>query len=108
MQVSPYLNFPGNCREAFEFYEELLGGKIENIQTHANSPMQNQHADWGDKILHVTMKIGDTTLSASDAPPDYYQKPAGFYVTLGVEKPDDADRIYNALKDGGSVQMPIQ
>ncbi len=108
MQVSPYLNFPGNCKEAFDFYAKVLGGKIETMQTHADSPMKDERADWGDKILHVTMKVDDTTLSGSDAPPEYYHKPEGFYVTLGIEKPADADRIYNALKDGGSVQMPIQ
>ncbi len=108
MQVSPYLNFPGNCSEAFDFYAKVLGSKIENLLTHADSPMKDQHADWGDKVLHVTMKVDDAILSGSDAPPEYYHKPEGFYVTLGIEKPADADRIYNALIDGGSVHMPIQ
>jgi PhnB protein len=108
MQVSPYLNFPGTCKEAFEFYAKVLGGKIEMMQTHADSPMKDQHAGWGDKILHVTMKVGGAVIMGSDAPPSYYNKPQGFYVSLGIEKPADADRIYNSLLDGGSIQMPIQ
>ena len=110
MNVSPYLNFPGNCREAFQFYEKLFGAKIEMMQTHGESPMENQPwgEGWKDKILHVTMKVGDTILMASDAPPDYYHQPQGFYVSLSMENPEDADRIYNALTQGGSIQMPIQ
>jgi PhnB protein len=109
MQVHPYLNFNGNCKEAFQFYEKALGGKIEMIQTHEDSPMKDHvPPNWNEKILHARMRIGDTILMASDSPPDAYRKPQGLYVSLNIEEPEDADRIYNSLVKGGSAQMPIQ
>jgi PhnB protein len=109
MRVNPYLNFGGNCKEAFTFYADKLGGKIEMIRTHAESPMKDHvPPGWGDKILHVRMKVGDSIIMGSDAPPGSYHKPQGFYISLDIEKPEDADRIYNALMAGGSAEMPIQ
>ena len=109
MKVNPYLNFNGNCREAFELYEKVLGGKIEMMQTHGESPMADTvPPDWKDAILHVRMKLGDDILMASDAPPDRYHKPEGFYVSLSIDKPEEADRIYNALSENGKIDMPIQ
>lgn len=61
----------------------------------------------GQKILHARLKVGDTTLLASDAPPGSYQKPAGFRVSVQTGTPEEADQAFNALADGGTVQMPI-
>lgn len=110
MQLSPYLNFNGNCAEAFRFYEQCLGGTIESMRTHGDSPMAGQVPPaWNDRILHARMIVGDTVLMASDAPPDMYQPPANsMYVSIAVDNPEDADRIYGALADQGTVQMPIQ
>ena len=60
------------------------------------------------KILHASLKIGDTVLMASDAPPDRYEKPKGFSVSLVLDDTSEAERIFKALSEGGSVQMPIQ
>ena len=109
MQINPYLNFNGDCKEAFEFYAKVLGGKIEMMQTHAESPMAGKvPPDWGDKIIHARLKVGDTLLMASDIPPQNYQKPQGLWVSLAVDSPADADRIFNALTEKGTIQMPIQ
>jgi PhnB protein len=109
MELSPYLNFNGNCAEAFTLYAQCLGGKIEMMQTHGDSPMAGQVAPgWNDKILHARMVFGDTALMASDAPPEMYEPPRGIYVSINVDTPEDADRIYGTLSDQGTVQMPIQ
>ncbi len=109
MQVNPYLLFNGNCEEAFKFYEQVLGGKIKAMLTHAGTPME-QHVppEWRNKIMHVYLVVGDEALMGSDAPPDHYQKPQGFSVSLQIKDPADAERIFHALSEKGSVQMPIQ
>jgi PhnB protein len=109
MELTPYLNFNGDCREAFEFYATCLGGTIVMMQTHGESPMKDQTPPgWQDKILHVRMTVGKATLMGSDAPPQYAAKPQGFAVSLTVEKPEDADRIFAQLAENGNVKMPIQ
>lgn len=109
LQINPYLTFAGTCREAFELYEKCLGGKIQMIQTHGESPMAGHVSpEWRDKILHVSMKVGDNILMGSDAPPERYQAPQGIAVSLQLHDPAEADRIFNELSKGGRVDMPIQ
>ena len=109
MQLNPYLLFNGNCEAAFKFYEKVLSGKIEGMLTHAGTPAEEHvPAEWRDKILHARMTIGDAVLMASDAPPGRYDKPKGFSVSITLKKPADAERIFNALAENGSVQMPFQ
>ncbi len=105
MKINPYLHFNGTCAEAFKFYEKILGGKIQMAMPfgdHAPSP------DWKDKIMHSGMTVGDITLMGTDAPPQYFQKPEGFRVSLAVDLPAEADRIFSGLSDGGTVDSPIQ
>jgi PhnB protein len=109
MQINTYLTFNGQCGAAFKFYEQCLGGKIEMIMTHADSPMAEQvPPDWRDKIMHVRMTVGDQVLMGSDAPPEHYEEPKGFSVSIGVDNPADAERIFNALAANGTVRMPLQ
>ena len=109
MKVDPYLNFNGDCAEAFRFYEQVLGGQITFMQTHGDSPMAGQvSADWQDKVMHVSLQVGDQVIMGSDAPPPYYEKPQGFSVSLGMKDPAEAERIYNAFKEGGQVKMELQ
>jgi PhnB protein len=109
MELNPYLNFNGQCEAAFKFYEKCLGGKIVMMMTHGQSPMADQTPpEWRDKIMHVRMTVGDKVLMGSDAPPQYYQKPQGFSVSLSVTDPADAERKFNALAQNGTVQMPLQ
>lgn len=108
MQVHPYLNFNGDCAEAFRFYERLLGGTLE-MQTHGESPIAGDvPSEWHDRILHARMTVGDTVLMASDSPPEYYEKPQGLYVSLNVDNPADAERIFHALAENGTVKMPFE
>jgi len=108
MQINPYLSFNGDCEEAFKFYEQCLGGKIEFMMTHEQSPMAGETpAEWLKKIMHARLSVGDQVLMASDAPPGRYETPRGLWVSLGIKNAADADRIFAALAAGGAVCMPI-
>jgi PhnB protein len=109
MQLNPYLTFNGQCEAAFKFYEKVLGGKIEAMMTYGSSPMAEQTpSDWRNKIMHARMTVGDKMLMASDAPPDRYEAMKGIMVTLGIDNPGEAERIFHALSANGAVQMPLQ
>lgn len=109
MNISTHLGFNGNCDEAMKFYESTFGGKINFKMTWAESPMCDQvGADFQDKIMHQSLKVGDTIIMGADAPPGRYQKPQGIVVSVSVPDADDAKRVFDALAEGGSVQMPFQ
>jgi PhnB protein len=109
MELTPYLTFDGRCREAFEHYARVTGGTIEMMLSHTESPVADQvPKEWGPMIMHARLRVGNGVLMGSDAPPDRRQTPQGFSVSLGVEKPAEAERIFNGLADGGSVTMPLQ
>jgi PhnB protein len=109
MQINPYLNFNGQCEAAFKFYEKALRGKIIAMMTHAQTPMaEKAPPDWQNKIIHARLTVGDQVLMGSDAPPGRYEKPGGIFVTLGIKDPAEAERVFHALAEGGTVSMPIQ
>ena len=109
MQVNPYLNFNGQCAEAFRFYEQVLGGKIEGMMTYGESPMGGEvPAESRDRVLHARLVVGDQALMASDSPPEMYQKPQVLHISLNVEQPADAQRIFDALAENGTVTMPFE
>lgn len=109
MQLNPYLNFDGQCREAFTAYERILGGKIEMMQTHGESPMPDHVSpEARDRILHVRLAVGDAVLLGSDTPPGEPPNPQGFALSLSIDTPAEAERIFNGLSDGGKVDMPLQ
>ena len=109
MELAPYLIFNGDCEAAFRSYEQLLGGKIEMMMTHGESPMAGETPPgWKDKIMHVRMMVRGQALMASDAPPGRYEKPQGSWVSLSVDSTADAERIFKAFADGGTVVMPLE
>ncbi len=109
MQLNAYLTFNGQCEAAFKFYERCLGGKIEMMMTHGESPMANQvPPEWRGKVMHSRLVVGGNVLMGSDAPPDRYNAPKGFSVSLSVDDPAQAERIFHALQEKGTVQMPLQ
>ena len=109
MQLNPYLFFNGQCEAAFKFYAELLGGKILAMMTHAGTPAENQvPPEWREKIIHARMVIGEQLLMGSDAPPGHFHQPQGFSVSLLVDEPEDAERIFHTLAENGTVKMPLQ
>jgi PhnB protein len=110
MQVNPYIFFNGNCRGAFEFYAKVLNGRIEAMITHAETPASGSvDESWQSKILHARLALGDRALMASDSPPQYGEaNPSGFYVQLELETPEEAERVFNAFAEGGSIRMPME
>jgi PhnB protein len=109
VKLSPYLSFNGDCEAALKFYQRCLGGKIVGMFTYVGSPMAAQvPPEWGKKIMHATFSLGDQTFGAADAPPGSYTRPQGVALTLHVDAPADADRIFGNLAQKGTVQMPIQ
>src|SRR5215212_1005226 len=109
MQVNPYLTFNGRCEEAFNFYQQCLGGKIEAMIPHEGTPAaEHVPPEWRSKIMHARLVFGGQVLMGSDAPPGRYEQPKGISITIGLSDPAEAERIFNALAKGGNVGMPIQ
>jgi PhnB protein len=108
MQLNPYLFFNGQCEAAFKFYEKVLGGKIVVMMPHEGTPAAAQvPPEWLKKIIHARLAVGDKVLMGSDAPPDRYQETKGFSVSIGVDTPAEAERIFHALSENGKVHMPM-
>ncbi len=109
MQLNPYLTFKGQCEAAFKYYEKCLGAKIVCMITHGETPVAKEvPPEWQKKIIHARLNVGDQVLMGSDAPPDRYERSKGFSVMLGVKEPAEAERVFRALSEKGSVTMPIQ
>jgi PhnB protein len=109
MNLSAHVSYNGRCEEAFKYYEKHLGGKILRMMTHAGTPAEGHvPAEWKQKIMHGQIQIDDSILMGVDAPPGRYQPAAGYSVSLNVTTGADAERIYAALSDNGTVQMPMQ
>ncbi len=109
MKLLTYLNYGGNCEQAFRFYEQHLGGKITMMMTHGQQPGLNDvPPDWKNAILHARISIGETELMGADIPPDRFQPMRSAYLSLLVGSIDEAERIYALLSDGGQIFMPMQ
>src|SRR5262245_8745559 len=106
MQIAPYLIFDGDCRQAFEFYHQCLGGEIVAMMDH-NIPEMLEHVpeSWRDKILHARLVIGSTTIMGSDNRPGETGRKYGFSVSISVDEPAEAEKIFAALSQGGSITM---
>ena len=108
MTIHPYVNFNGNCEAAFNFYAKVLDGKIIFKMTHGESPMaQNVGPEWQGKIMHATVEVAGQLIQGMDAPPEYFKTPAGFSLALSVKEVAEAERLFAALAEGGSVQMSL-
>lgn len=103
MKLDMYVNYPGNCEEAFRFYEEHLSGKITGISLHGENP--NMPAGWKTKVLHARIEIGDAVLMGADIPGAEPMRSA--YLTLRLDTAAEAERIYSVLTNGGEVFMKM-
>jgi PhnB protein len=109
MKLYTYLNYGGNCRQAFEFYEEHLGGRITSVATHGEVAEPNTiPPDWKNAVLHARMELGDTVLLGADIPPDRFQPMRSAYLTLMVDSDAEANRIYALLTEGGQIFMAME
>ena len=109
MKLNAYLNFPGNLEEAFRYYEKHLGAKILFMMRWNQMPgpdaAKYTPPGFTDKVLHASMALADTVVMASDGPKVDPMRSA--YLSLTVDSNEEAERIYNALADGGEVFMAI-
>ena len=106
MRLDIYVNYRGTCEEAFRFYEQLFSGKLLNIARHSMAPNPAIPADWQDKVLHAQLRIGATVLMGADIPDAEPMRSA--YATLTLDTEQEAERVYDALKDGGEVFMKME
>lgn len=112
MKIVTSISFPGTCREAFEFYAQVLGGKITAAMPYGDGPPEMpvppQIRDW---LMHCWLQVGDQALMGSDMHPDYasdMHKPKdGFDVTLHTPDVAEGRRVFEALSEGGEVRMPF-
>ncbi|HET9399951.1 MAG TPA: VOC family protein [Candidatus Acidoferrales bacterium] len=109
MRLNSHLQFNGQCAEAFSFYAKCLSGQIGMMLTYADTPMASDVAPaFRTKIVHATLSIGDQILQGADTTPDRYQRPAGVSLSVEIEDPVEAERVFRALLEKATVQMPIQ
>ena len=109
MQLNTYLNYGGNCEQAFRFYEQHLGGKIVMLMRHGEQPNASSVApEWKNAVLHARMTLGGTDLLGADIPPDRFQPMRSAYLTLSVTSADEAERVYQLLTDGGEIFMKME
>jgi PhnB protein len=108
MRLDIYVNYRGKCEEAFRFYEQHLGGTVTGIVRHGEQPSANPNipADWKEKILHARIEIGDTILMGADVPIAEPMRSA--YLTLTLDREEDAERTYAVLSEGGEIFMKME
>jgi PhnB protein len=109
MRLYTQLNFGGNCREAFRFYEQHLGGKVTVMMSRSEAPGLDPGAPGGsqDAIIHARVTIGQTELIGNDVPAETFQPIRSAYLYLAVDSAEEAERVFAVLKDQGQVYMPL-
>lgn len=113
MKSITYLFFNGQCQKAFKFYEQCLGGNIVDLMTYGDTPADSSMAehvspDMCHKIMHAYFTVGDVELMGSDSPSEHFEKPQGFSVSLQFKDAAEAERIFHALAENGTVKMPLE
>jgi len=109
MRISPHLCFDGQCREAIQLYQKLLGGTIQTMLTYGESPMASStDPGWHDRIVHATLVLDEIELTGVDMMPGSYRRPQGFFVTLTVDEATRAKDIFGSLSQGGTIQVPFE
>jgi PhnB protein len=110
--INPYLNFDGNCEQAFDFYRSVFGGEYLELQRFKDVPPEAQlPAAEGERIMHVALPIGGgTVLMGSDRPSSMGTGTFGnnYHVSIQAEDDAETDKLFNGLSAGGQVTMPLQ
>jgi len=108
MKTDLHLVFSGQCREAFAFYERTFNTKVSFTMTFGEAPEGAPvPPDGKDLILHTSMPLGSITLMGCDAPKGREATIGGFQISVSDPSSDEVERLFDALKAGGSVQMPL-
>ena len=108
MQVQPYLFFDGRTEEAIEFYRSALGAEVTFLMRFKECPEKSSIPPGAaDKVMHASLRIGDTTVMASDGDCQGRANFQGISLSLTASDEAEAERLFNALADGGQVQVPL-
>jgi len=108
MQVQPYLFFDGRCDEAIAFYRGALGAEVISLLRFKESPDPGMCPPGaGDKVMHASFRVGETTVMASDGRCEGTPTFPGFALSLTLPTEAEAERLFGALGDGGQVHMPL-
>ncbi len=108
MLVQPYLSFDGRCEEAVEFYRSKLGAEVTALMRFKEAPDQSMMPPGtGDKVMHGALRFGDTVVMVTDGMCKGAAKFEGISLALTAKDIPEAERFFNALADGGQVEMPL-
>jgi PhnB protein len=115
MQANIYLNFNGNCEEAFNFYKSVFGGDFTYVGRFKDMPADSGHsggatASEGEKIMHISLPVGQSTIMGSDTGGEWapgFTLGNNFSISLNPDSKEDTDRIFNAISAGGKATMPL-
>jgi PhnB protein len=111
MQVQPYLFFNGRCEEAVEFYRQALGAEVTMLMRFKDSPAPPPPSTLppgsADKVMHADLRLGDTQVMASDGRCSGQPSFQGFALSIAGTNTAEAERLFNALAEGGQVHMPL-
>jgi PhnB protein len=108
MKLVPHLTFDGNCKEAFEFYRDLLDGSL-SMTSFGESPAANQvPEEWRDRIVHATLSLERSEIAGADVSPEEFKKIEGFFLLLEPENQIEAVKLFQALSENADVQIPLQ
>ncbi|HEV7388465.1 MAG TPA: glyoxalase/bleomycin resistance/extradiol dioxygenase family protein [Gemmatimonadaceae bacterium] len=109
LQVSAYLSFKGDCEDAFKFYEEVFGAKPGLIFRYGDTPMADVVPEgWDTRVMHGSVTIGRQVLEGADVPPDRYDEPQGFSLSLSIPGVQAAEAVFERLATGGRVVYQIE
>src|SRR5258707_5913504 len=111
MEIQPYLFFDGRCEEAIDFYRRALGAEVTMLLRFKDNPEQGPGCmpapGSENKVMHASIRIGETTVLVSDGRCAGKPSFQGFWLSLTVANDKEAERLFNALADNGQVQMPL-
>ena len=112
MKMNAYLSFDGRCEAAFRFYETALQGKVTMMMRYKEAPPETcgpesepHDEKAGERIMHARLVAGDAVLMGGDAPAPYYSKPQGICVSINVDTPAEADRVFGALAVNAGAKL---
>ncbi|RZA04978.1 MAG: VOC family protein [Moraxellaceae bacterium] len=109
--IQPYLFFPGRCEEALEFYRSALGAEIEMLMRFSECPDPQPEGmlqpGWENKVMHASFSVAGNRLMASDGCGEEGAGFAGFSLAINLPTEAEVDRVFAALSEGGTVQMPL-
>lgn len=111
--INPYLNFPGNTEEVFNFYKSVFGGEFGMVQRFKDSPeTSNVPENEKDKIMHISLPIGNgNVLMATDALESQGHKVEqgnNFYICINADSKSETEKLFNGLSSGGKIEMPLE